>query len=468
MNSLRPKSMLRAYQRYLAAEIKRRKYSLLAVDMGLGKTASVLCAIRDLFDALKIRKVLIIAPKRVAVHTWPDEIKEWDFSSIMSYSVVVGTPKQREEAFAADVLINIINRENLPWLRKKLEDSGDFPYDMIVYDESSRLKAWSHKTSKDKLSEFGSLASFRSKVSRIVLLSGTCAPNGLRDLGGQSYILDLGKRLGSSKTAFFRRWFHTDRENYICEPHPWAHKEIMSRLKDVMICLRAQDYIQLPKLIHNSVYIDLPEALMKQYRQFEQDMVSIAYDVEAVSRGVLTNKLLQFSNGFMYRNIEGSEPPRRELVKIHEEKIKVLESIIEEAAGKNILVAYNYEYDLELLKKKFPHAVVFDDDEGVLRRWNDGKIQLLLAHPASVGHGLNLQKGGHVAVWYGLTWSLELYQQFNKRLHRTGQESDKVFIHHILCRGTVDDTVMKVMRRKGVTQDNITDQVRKRILDSVH
>lgn len=465
MTSFRDRSALRPYQTYLADLIEEKECLLLAVEMGLGKTAATLTAIRRLLDFGEVTRVLIIAPLRVANDTWPDEIEAWSHARLLTYEVLTGSDEQRRQRAARPADIHIVNRENVPWLVEHLGEA--WPYDMVVWDESSGLKSWKKRTPNKSLTRFGAMAKARKHVKRFVELTGTPSPNGIIDLGGQIYMLDGGQRLGTSRSAYEKRWFEADYMGWNLKPRPNAEKEIMGLISDVMVGLRAEDYIAMPEVIMNTVHVDLPPKVMKEYRQFERTLVADAYDVEAVSRGVLTNKLLQFANGSLYQ--EGEVDPvtlRRKRgpdVPVHEEKLKALDSIIEEAAGENILLAYSFRFDLARIRKRYPSAVVFDEEPDAVKLWNAGKIRLLLAHPASVGHGLNLQHGGHIAVWYGMTWSLELYQQFNKRLPRPGQ-LHPVVIHHIIARDTMDETALTVMSNKEATQDAVTNSVRVRLL----
>ena len=459
----RPREMLRSHQRWMVELQRKTPYVLLGSYMGSGKTASVLTAIVDALAEGRAQRVLIVAPLLVAETTWPDEIEEWEHTQALSYEVITGTEARRRGRLRNAADIHLINRENLPWLVKELGDT--WPYDWLVWDESSRLKAGKKRTAggtkpredgtvqKPQLSEFGAACRIRRHLKAVVELTGTPAPGGVHNLWGQIYLLDQGKRLGATRTDFERRWFAKDPYSRRMEPFPHSEKEIMKRVKDVMFVLKEEDYADLPPLVTNTVLARLPEKAMKEYRRFERTLVAEEYDVEAVNRGVLTNKLLQFANGSLY-NEDGDD------LYVHDAKLKALDSIVEEAAGQPILVAYSYQFDKRAILKRYKDAVVLGEDPTVVRRWNSGKIKMLLCHPASAGHGLNLQRGGNIAVWYGLNWSLELYLQLNKRLHRTGQTAERVFLHHIVAPGTVDEAVMAALQAKGATQDSVTDAVR--------
>lgn len=433
----------------------RKKFILLAVPMGFGKTVITLTVVRQLLDEFVVRKVLIVAPKRVATDTWPDEIKAWEHTRPLSVSVITGTPNERLSALRTPAEIYIINRENLPWLWRTIGGLDRWPFDMLVYDEASRLKGGKKRTESRRMSEFGVLARARSKMRRVIELSGTPAPKGLIDLWGPAYILDHGERLGSNRKAFLARWFYQEGKHRPFIPFTHSEREILAQLSDVMVSVppRQTDGIEVRI---SPVFVRLPKKVMEEYRRFERTLVSAEYDVEAASRGVLANKLLQFANGGLYRGNE-EDPEAKEVVPVHDAKLDALESIIEEAAGNNILVAYGYQFDRERIKKRFPRAVLFDEDPNFVKNWNEGRISLGLLHPASAGHGLNLQFGGHIAVWYGLTWSLELWLQFNQRLPRRGQKSPVVHIYPIVARDTADERVLAVLREREVTQDRIID-----------
>lgn len=472
----------------MANKIKRIAELILALDMGTGKTVTTLTAIVDMLDEGRVNKVLIIAPLLVASVTWPDEFDEWQHICDIDWALLrVEDDDPRVRAFsssarkAARLLgfddketsryagrmatrfkgwemaklannnaeVHIINREALPWLWDHFRKGKDWPYDMLVVDEASMCKNGKMRTAQKKITRFAVLAKARKRTDRVVLLTGTPAPRGIENIWGLAFIADLGERLGRTKKAFQDRWFDKDYMGWNLEPKPGAVKKITSRLADIMFSLTTKDCVELPERIDNIVPVTLPDRLLREYKKFEKTLVSELYDVEAVNRGVLHGKLLQFANGSMYRE-EGR-------VSIHDRKLDALENIIDEANGTPVLVAYSYKFDLERIRKRFKHAVVFDegDPRETKARWNEGKIQLLLAHPASVGHGQNLQYGGNISVWYGLTPDLELYQQFNKRLHRSGQRHANVVIHHIIAKGTFDEKILPILAKREATQDEV-------------
>lgn len=453
---------LRGYQRFMVNRIIKQKAVLLGAEMGLGKTGATLRAIERLMKIGKITKVLIVAPLFVAENVWPDELQVWDFAKDLTFSVITGTPAERAAAAALDVDIHIINRENVVWLQKHL-GARRWKYDMLVYDEASRLKGAREKTkptkrkdgteSVPKLSEFGALMRMRYSFKRIVELTGTPAPNGLIDLYGPVRLIDDGDRLGRSMNQYKITWFIEDFHRHTITPRPNAEKEIMARLEGVMYSLKSEDYLDLPPLVENEKWVQLDDRARALYDRMEKETALEEYDVEAVNSGVLTNKLLQIANGFVFNSAQ-------EAIRIHDAKIAALESVVQEAAGASVLVAYNFRPDMDLLRKRWPKIRLFGEGKNDYRDWNAGRIPLMMAHPASVGHGLNFQQGGHIAAWFGLTWSLELFQQFNKRLHRSGQTAEHVYLHYLLTRGTADKKVLKAMRTKGATQDTITKAVR--------
>ncbi len=466
---------LRPYQRPLAErlfdEFGEKPGALLAVEMGMGKTVTTATALRWLHDCLLVRRSLIVAPLRVAQKTWPDEFKDWKHLRPMHVKSLVGTigqkftPEKREtllREFLDDPLneIAVINRENVVWLYKTLKKMGvEWPFDLLVYDESSRLKEGKRRTGTGNVSEYGVWAKVRKRMDYVIELTGTPTPNGLIDLWGPISVIDQGKRLGTTKTRFLARWF----ESMQVGPNPHARKywpaedaeeEILDLISDITVSMKSRDYIELPPIMIVPHYVDLTDKQMKDYRRFEKELALEEHDIEAVNKGVLTFKLLQYANGSVYRTDEMTEV--RDTIHIHDHKLAALDSIVAETNGANLLIAYSFKFDLERIKKKYPHAREATEP-GVLDAWNRGEVQMLLAHPASIGHGMNIQFGGHHIVWFGLNPSLELYQQFNARLPRPGQGADKVFIHQILTRGTFDENLTVILDDKDATQERITD-----------
>lgn len=464
----RPESMLRSYQAYLADSIVEMPAVLAAADMGLGKSGATLTGVRRALRANPGWRALIIAPLEVAKNTWPDEVHEWEHLSDLTCTVVCGTEKERLAALAVDADLTMINRENLGWLWKTIRGRAGWRWQVLVYDESSRLKGFTVRTkgsekTKPQLSEFGVLVQARPLIKKVIELSGTPAPNGIWDLGGQARILfGHSSPLGENKNQFKKRFFDENPYSYALTPKEGAVDTIMGHMKPVMIGLRAEDYIDLPPLHFNPVYVNLNPKLMKQYKEFEETLYAEEYDVEAVNKGVLTNKLLQIASGGLYRTDETKDPPVRETIVLHDLKIKKLESIIAEAAGQSVLVAYRYKFERDQIAKAFKQAVFFEDDPNFVKNWNKGKISLGVAHPASIGHGLNLQHGGHIQVWMGPVWSLEIWDQFNRRLARPGQKAPTVFVHVIMAKGTVDERQYESLQTKGITQDDITERIRVR------
>jgi len=468
---------MRGYQVDLAdrleADFGKKPGALLAVEMALGKTVTTATAIRGLLDTLMVRKVLIVAPLRVAQKTWPDEFETWSHLRVLHWKSLSGkigqkvTPEQRLkwlQEFLADPLseIMVINRENVVWLYKALRELKEpWPFDVLVYDESSRLKEGKKRTASRNLSEFGVYAKVRKEMDFVIELTGTPTPNGLTDLWGQLYIIDQGERLGRSKDAFLSRWFESDFKGWKYTAYPHSEAEIIEKIKDVTVSMKARDYVALPPVMTlpdlPPRIVELTPKLLKDYKRFEKELALEEHDIEAVNKGVLTFKLLQYANGSVYRTDEMTEV--RETIPIHELKVNELESIVAETGGANLLVAYSFKFDLARIKKKFPYARVATEP-GVLDDWNKGKVRMLLAHPASIGHGMNLQYGGHHIVWFGLNASLELYQQFNARLPRPGQQAERVFIHHILTAGTFDMRLVDVLADRDATQERITDAVK--------
>ena len=460
------------YQIWMSLRLRQSSRVLLGAFMGSGKTAVTLhaFAMRRLEGTATV--ALVIAPLNVAKDTWPEEIEKWSFSRELRYAVVVGTQEERLSALRMEADIYIVNRENVGWLWEAVDDWGRF--DTLIYDEASRLKAGKKRRLSGKTpegrkrwsrTEFGFMTLIRQQFTNIWELSGTPSPNGLIDLWGPIYILDAGERLGWKRPDFIKRWFQSSRYSYSVEPLPFAEEQIMSRLKDIFFYLEETDYIQLPDLEVHDRWITLDSRVHKMYRRFEREMVLDEFDVEAVNNAVLCNKLLQFANGSVYapEDDEGivydkKRPPVAK--RVHDYKLAELESILQEAAGRPVLIAYSFKFDVHAIKKRFPWIRVYGESSSDYRDWNSGKLKAMLLHPASAAHGLNFQHGGHLAVWYGLNWSLELYQQFNKRLHRRGQKSTFVRLYRILARGTNDARAAEVLHGKDVTQQSIAECVR--------
>ena len=395
--------------------------------------------------------MLVIAPLRVARSTWPDEIAKWDHLNDLTYSVAVGTEKERLEALRKNVEIVIINRENVDWLVNK---SGyRFNFDMIVIDELSSFKSYSAK-------RFKALLKVRPYVERIVGLTGTPSSNGLMDLWAEYRLLDFGERLGRYITRYRLKYFTPDKRSatviFSYKLLPGAEDEIYNAISDITISMKAKDYLKMPDLIINEVTVDLDPSERRTYETLRKEMVvqiSEQEEIDAVNAASLSGKLLQMANGAVY-----DEDKR--VLRIHEKKLDALEDLIEAANGKPVLIAYWYKHDLERIKERFNVREILNDQD--IRDWNNGKIDVAVIHPASAGHGLNLQQGGSTMIWFGLTWSLELYEQANARLYRQGQ-NETVVIHHIITKGTIDEDVMLALKRKEKMQSALIDAVKARL-----
>lgn len=438
---------LHGYQETAVEFAKANKKAALILDMGLGKTAVTLTALQDLVRDFEAFKVLIVAPLRVARSTWPAEVEAWDHIAL-DYSLLLGSAKEREAAARSAAPLHIINVDNLVWL---IDYWGDkWPYDTLVLDESSLFK--SHQTRR-----FKKLKTRLARLNRVLLLTGTPAPNSLLDLWPQMYLLDQGKRLLRTFSAYRNHYFTSDYMGYNWTIRPGSHIEIHDKVADLCLRLDARDYLTLPERVDNRVHVELPVGKRANYQRLERDfLIRITEDdtITAANAGVLVGKLLQFANGAMY--LENGD-----WAKIHDAKLDALAEIVETSAGHPILVAYNYRSDLARLKQRFKFATELDKDPRTIDRWNRGETRMLLAHPQSAGHGLNLQAGGSIIVWFGLTWSLEQYQQFNARLHRQGQ-TQTVVVHHIVARGTVDETVLEVLANKDAGQGGLLNALRRK------
>lgn len=438
------------YQSFAAEFILEHPVCCLMLDMGLGKTVVTLSALWELaLDYFDIGKVLVIAPKRVATDTWPRELSKWEHLTGLTASLVIGNREQREKALNCPAFLYIINRENVCWL----VENHRWDFDTVVIDELSSFKS-------NRTERFKAMKKVRPLVHRVIGLTGTPAPNSLLDLWPEMYLLDMGQRLGRFITGYRERFFTPDKRNreivYSYKPREGAEDAIYSLISDICISMKAVDYLDMPERIDNRIEVEMSAKEKKIYDDFCRDMVVQIGDEEldAVNAGVLSGKLLQMANGAVY----GDD---RRVLPIHSRKLDALEDLVEAANGKPLLVAYWYKHDLARIRERFPEARCIDTSKDI-SDWNAGKVPLALIHPASAGHGLNLQEGGCTIVWYGLTWSLELYQQLNARLWRQGQKHT-VVIHHIITKGTHDEDVMKALENKDMRQSNLIAAVRARI-----
>jgi len=410
--------------------------------MGLGKTTSTLTAITDLKDGFSVNKVLIIAPLRVANSVWAQECEKWEHLKHLSVSVATGSERQRIAALCVDADVYAINRENVTWLVEYYKKS--WPFDCVVIDEASSFKSSSSQ-------RFKALKKILPFTEYMILLTGTPSPNGLLDIWSQQYLIDFGLSLGRTMTAYKQRFFESDFMGYKFTPREGADESIRKLISNNTMSMGAADYLELPDRIDLIEHAVMSSTSLKKYLDFEKTLLTELEDgkeIEATSAAVLANKLLQFANGANYTD------EHHNYTVIHDAKLDVLEELIEHEPNENILVAYNYKSDLERLQKRFPDAVVLDKEAETIARWNRGEIKMLLAHPASASMGLNLQQGGSIIVWFGLTWSLENYLQFNARLHRQGQMKP-VRIVHLVAQGTIDERVLKVIAEKDSVQTSL-------------
>lgn len=442
------------YQKYAIGFIKKNPIAAILLDMGMGKTSIVLSALNELmYDSFEVTKVLIIAPLRVARNTWSDEIKKWDHLNGIRYSIAVGTAAERLAALKTDADIYIINRENIPWL---IEEIGlPFDYDCVIVDELSSFKNWQAK-------RFKALMKVRPKIRRIVGLTGTPSSNGLMDLFAEFKVLDMGERLGRFISQYRVNYFKPDRMNgpivYTYKLLPGAEGRIYDRISDITISMKATDYLNMPELISNEYKVYLDDDEREKYEEMKDELVLQlpGGEITAANAAALSGKLSQLANGAIYDD-DGS------VNAFHERKLDALEDLIESANGKPVLVAYWFKHDLaritERLKKLKTVFEKLDSDKSI-EKWNARELQVGLIHPASAGHGLNLQSGGNVIVWFGITWSLELYQQTIARLWRQGQTSGTVTVIHIITAGTVDERILKALEAKDQTQSALIDAVK--------
>ena len=455
------------YQRYCIVRIIQDAALALFLDMGLGKTVITLTAVNDLvFNRCQVGRCLVIAPKKVAEDTWTREQSKWDHLSLLRVRPVLGARERRIKALNSPGNVFVINRENVPWLVDYYRNG--WPFDMVVIDESS-----SFKSSQSK--RFRALKNIRGHIRRLVELTGTPSPNGLTDLWAQVYLLDGGARLGRTLTEYRNNYFSPASRNattiFSYEPREGAGEKIQELIRDICISLSARDYLELPERIDNIRYVRLDAKARRAYDEMERERILELPEgvLDAGSAAVLSGKLLQLANGAVYRTQEFVQEDRaaerKEVVEIHDNKLEGFLELLEELGGKHALVFYNFQHDLERIHRvlaKTKLAVRELRGTADIADWNAGQIDVLLAHPASVAYGLNLQEGGSDVVWFGLNWNLELYQQANARLHRQGQEHT-VYIHHLLAAGTVDEDVMSALRRKGDCQAALLEALKARV-----
>jgi SNF2 family DNA or RNA helicase len=431
--------------------------------MGLGKTVSTLTAVEKLMnDYCEIKSVLVIAPKRVAESVWQEEAQKWSHLRHLKFSKIIGSAVKRQEALKARADIYIISRDNIAWLCS-LYGGARLPFDMVVVDELSSFKSY-------KSERFKALRIVRPYFKRLVGLTGTPAPNGLIDLWPQMYLIDRGDRLEKTVSRYREKYFRPGRTNghivYNYDLVGGSEGLIFDKIKDICISMKADDYLEMPMRTDNYIELRMPESLKKKYDDFEKDKVlelfgkkqdeEGEFEISVINAAALSNKLLQFANGAIYDE-------DKNVFDVHSIKLEALKEIVEDANGQPVLVAWTYQFDrdriMEYLKAYKPRELKNNKD---IEDWNSGKVQLMLAHPASAGHGLNLQAGGSIIVWFGQTWSLELYQQFNGRLYRQGQ-TNHVIIHHLILKGTHDEDVIRALKSKDKTQNALMDSVKAKI-----
>ena len=441
------------YQQYAIDFIKSHEEAAVLLDMGLGKTVITLTAVADLmFDSFSVSRVLVIAPLRVARDQWKAEKEKWDHLKALRISVAVGTEVERRMALTRDADIYVINRENVQWL---VEKSGvKWKWDMLVVDELSSFKNPQSK-------RFKALMKVRGKIKRVVGLTGTPASNGLMDLFAEYRLLDKGQRLGRFITRYREEFFQPDKTNglvvYSYKPRPFAEEEIYRRIEDITISMKSVDFLEMPEKVVNEVDVHMSESEKKKYDELKKDLV--VEEITAANAASLCNKLSQMANGAVY-----TDDGRTKV--FHSRKLDALEDMIEAANGKPVMVVYWFKSDLKRIEERLEEkGITFErlNDSESIDRWNRGEIPVLLLSPASAAHGLNLQSGGSHIIWFGLTWSLELYQQTNGRLWRQGQKSRTVVISHIITKGTIDERILRVLQGKDATQEELIAAVKAQI-----
>ncbi len=441
------------YQKYCIEKLINEKNVGLFLDMGLGKTLITLAALQALmYERFVVNKCLVIAPKKVAEATWQNEMEKWTEFKFLRYSTVLGTQNQRIKALHTPADIYIINRDNVVWLVDYYQNR--WPFDVVVCDEFSSFKNHSSK-------RFKALASIKPHIKRLIGLTGTPSPNGLLDLWAQLYLLDGGERLGKSFFAYRNAYFDSDYMGFKYEPKDFVPEHITKQISDICVSMKAEDYLTLPDMVENEIPVVLDSKAKRQYLQLEKEAVlelENAEDIDATSAAALSNKLLQLANGAVYDE-------DRNWHEIHNCKIEAFMETIEQLNGKSALVFYNFKHDLVRLQKALSKTKLrIKKLEGPedQKAWNDGRIDILLTHPASSAYGLNLQQGGNHIIWFGLNWNYELYAQANKRLHRQGQQ-DTVFVHHLVVQGTRDEDVIQALARKENVQNYVLESLKARI-----
>ena len=454
------KNDLHNYQLAGVEHIIEHPYCGLFLDLGLGKTVTALTAIEALiFDYCEIDSALIVAPKRVAESVWQEEAEKWEHLKHLTFSKIIGTQKQRHEAIRAQANIYIISRDNIAWLCA-LYGGGKLPFDMVVIDELSSFKSY-------KSERFKAMRGARLYLKRLVGLTGTPAPNGLIDLWPQIYLMDRGDRLEKTITRYREKYFRPGRTNgnvvFSYDLMEDSEYIIHKKIEDICISMKAEDYLEMPVRTDNYIKLRMPDDIKKKYEDFEKEKVIDLLNnqgeesaINVVNAAALSNKLLQFANGAIYDE-------NRNVYKVHDIKLEALKEMIEDANGQPVLIAWTFQFDRdrikEYLKAYKPRELKTNKD---IDDWNAGKVQVMLAHPASAGHGLNLQAGGHIIIWFGTTWSLELYQQFNGRLYRQGQK-EHVVINHLILQGTHDEDVIRALKAKDQKQNSLLNSIKARI-----
>lgn len=456
----------RNYQSVIIQYMLKHARCAIWAGMGLGKTVSTLTAVQILkMSGEQTDPVLVLAPLRVARSTWPDEAAKWSHLEGLKVVAIVGSAKQREQALMEkDVDVFTMNYENIPWLVERLGVTR-WPFSWIVADEGTKLKGYRKRQGTKRAQALAKVA--HTKVKRFTELSGTPSPNGLKDLWGQIWFIDAGSRLGRTFTDFTNRWFVKSFDGFSIEPREFAQEQIQKQLKDICISLDAKDYFDLGETIHNVIKVQLPLKAQKAYREMEKEMFTkleqdgCLHEVESFNAASRTMKCLQLANGAAYVGDES-----KDWVNVHDEKLKALESVVEEAAGMPVLVAYHFKSDLARLKKHFPQGRQLDSDPQTIRDWNAGKIPVMFAHPASAGHGLNLQDGGNIIAFFAHTWNLEEFQQILERLGAVRQaqagHDRPVFVHYIVAEGTVDELVMERREKKKTVQEILLEAINER------